>query len=270
MDSQNTDTQPTRGLSYLYMAAAFVIVVAGMRAAEAILNPLLLAIFLSIISAPGYFHLLNRGISSWLALLTVIGVLSVAMLSVIFFVTSSIADFTAQQEHYRERLDEERNKLVKIVEAWAPDWNSEAEPEEGDSGGRDSNGDSDESQPTETALEPANVDEAEGDAAGDPGDDKAADDNTLASNTENEGESAIDDDDSESAERYEPRVTAPQKTWSDQAWDQFNPSTALSYASKVALSVGNLSEQRISDTVDCNLHSSGGGYVSGQALKSLR
>ena len=35
-----------RGVSYLYMAAAFVIVVAGMRAAESILNHLLLAVFL--------------------------------------------------------------------------------------------------------------------------------------------------------------------------------------------------------------------------------
>ena len=38
--------QQARGVSYLYMAAAFVIVVAGMRAAESIMNPLLLAIFL--------------------------------------------------------------------------------------------------------------------------------------------------------------------------------------------------------------------------------
>ena len=35
-----------RGVSYLYIAAALVIVVAGMRAAEAIVNPLLLAVFL--------------------------------------------------------------------------------------------------------------------------------------------------------------------------------------------------------------------------------
>ena len=76
-----------RGVSYLYMAAAFVIVVAGMRAAESILNPLLLAVFLSIVSAPAYFGLLNRKVSEWLALLTVIGVLGLILFGVVLIVT---------------------------------------------------------------------------------------------------------------------------------------------------------------------------------------
>ena len=111
-----------RGVSYLYMAAAFVIVVAGMRAAESILNPLLLAVFLSVVSAPAYFGLLNRKVSEWLALLTVIGVLGLVLFSVVFVVTKSIAGFTAEQEHYQERLREEKIKVMNRLEDWIPAW----------------------------------------------------------------------------------------------------------------------------------------------------
>ena len=111
-----------RGVSYLYMAAAFVIVVAGMRAAESILNPLLLAVFLSIVSAPAYFGLLNRKVSEWLALLTVIGVLGLILFGVVLIVTKSIAGFMSEQEHYQERLREEKDRIVAKVETWVPDW----------------------------------------------------------------------------------------------------------------------------------------------------
>jgi len=104
------------------MAAAFVIVVAGMRAAESILNPLLLAVFLSVVSAPAYFALLKRKFSEWLALLTVIGILGLVLFSVVFVVTKSIAGFTAEQEHYQERLREEKDKVMNRLEGWIPKW----------------------------------------------------------------------------------------------------------------------------------------------------
>jgi len=64
------------GVSYLYMLAAFVVIVAAVRAIETILNPLLLAVFLSVMCAPAYFGLLRRGVSQWLALLLITGGLS--------------------------------------------------------------------------------------------------------------------------------------------------------------------------------------------------
>lgn len=135
-----TDHQ-TGGVSYLYMAAAFVIVVAGMRAAEAVLNPLLMAVFLSIISAPAYFRLLARGMSEWLSLLVVIGVLSIVLFGVVFFVTSSIAGFTSQQEYYIEKLGEKEQALKDLAESWMPQWGSEAVNGEGaDEGGAAADG----------------------------------------------------------------------------------------------------------------------------------
>lgn len=110
------------GISYLYMAAAFVVVVAGMRAAESIVNPLLLAIFLSVISAPSYFGLLKRGVSNWLALLTVVGVLSSLVLAVVFLVMGSVASFTEQSGQYQQRLKDEQRRLERHLENYFPSF----------------------------------------------------------------------------------------------------------------------------------------------------
>ena len=118
MEASNS-LPPARGTSYLYMAAAFVVVVAGMRAAEAILNPLLLAIFLAVISAPGYFGLLRRGFSNWLALLIVIGTLSVIVIGIVLVVMESIAGCTSKQQHYQNRLAQQSDRLqTKADELW--------------------------------------------------------------------------------------------------------------------------------------------------------
>lgn len=109
-------------MSYLYMAAAFVVVVAGIRAAEAIINPLLLAVFLAIISAPAYFGLVRRGVSTWASLLIVIAVLSFGFLGVVLVVMDSIAGFTSRQAHYADRITEETQKVQNRIEGMLPDW----------------------------------------------------------------------------------------------------------------------------------------------------
>lgn len=135
MSEPVVQNNPARGVSYLYMAAAFVIVVAGMRAAEPILNPLLLAIFLAVISTPAYFALLKRKYSQWLALLIVMGVLSCTVLGVTYIVTKSISGFTSQQEHYEGQLNERsrafRRQVDGMVPAWVGDlWKRIQEPNE--------------------------------------------------------------------------------------------------------------------------------------------
>lgn len=125
-------TSPTRGVSYLYMAAAFVIVVAGMRAAEPILNPLLLAVLLAVISSPAYFALLKRKFSNWLSLLIVIGVLSAAVLSLALVVRGSVSGFIARQTHYHEQWDERTRGLEKQVKSWVPTWVRNLDKQPGD------------------------------------------------------------------------------------------------------------------------------------------
>lgn len=104
------------------MAAAFVVVVAGMKAAEVIINPLLLSVFLAIISAPAYFGLVRRGVSTWLSLLIVIGGLSVVFLGVVLVLMESIAGFTSRQAYYADRITEETEKVQQQVEQLLPAW----------------------------------------------------------------------------------------------------------------------------------------------------
>ncbi|MCA9051768.1 MAG: AI-2E family transporter, partial [Planctomycetaceae bacterium] len=120
-ESANAVSQD-RGISYLYIAAAFVIVVAGMRAAEAIVNPLLLSVFLSVISAPAYFALLKRNVPNWLALLTVVAVLSGIVIGVLYVVVESVAGFTARQDEYLQQIHRETRILRRQFENLMPAW----------------------------------------------------------------------------------------------------------------------------------------------------
>lgn len=122
MADSSTRSAPVRGVSYLYMAAAFVVVIAGMRSAAEIINPLLLAVFLSVVSAPAYFALLRRGVSNWASLGIVIGVLSIIVVSVVFVVMESIAGFTARHEYYQNLLDKRTTAIQDKIDGWIPDW----------------------------------------------------------------------------------------------------------------------------------------------------
>ncbi len=84
--------------------AAFIISVAGMKAAAVMVVPFLLAAFLAIICAPPLFWMQKKGIPS------IVGILAL-MLGVVFLqvllvtlVSSSIADFSENMPLYQERL----------------------------------------------------------------------------------------------------------------------------------------------------------------------
>ena len=200
------------------MAAAFVIVVAGIKSAGSILNPLLLAIFLSVISAPAYFKLRSRGFSEWLALLAVIAVLSVVMFRVLFFVTQSIASFTQQQQHYQDRLKEEKAKVISIVKSWIPDW-GKPDKEESSVPQSDS-GESTEPDPASEGSDPSETQTPE------PG--AVSEESPLAANTD----------------QLPPEPDSPlvreRQTLMDYLMDQFDPGTAISLAGTVANSLGQL------------------------------
>jgi len=100
----NINAQEMKASQILITIAAFVIVVAGMRAATDILVPFLLAIFISVISAPPLFWLQRKGLPTWLALITVIlGILIVGLLMA-WLVGSSVKDFSNNLPVYEEKL----------------------------------------------------------------------------------------------------------------------------------------------------------------------
>ncbi|MCH2203388.1 MAG: AI-2E family transporter [Fuerstiella sp.] len=125
------------GARYLYLIAAFVVVVAGIRAAEPILNPLLLAVFLSVICAPVYLGLLRRGVSQWLSLMIVAGGLSAVGFLLLAVVMQSISGFNRNHERYRQQIPERQDELRRWASAWSakvsgrdPDSDKESESDD--------------------------------------------------------------------------------------------------------------------------------------------
>jgi predicted PurR-regulated permease PerM len=93
--------------------AAFVIVVAGMKAAAPLLVPFLLAIFIAILIAPPYQWLQDKGLSGGLALLVVMVVLVVLMLLTGALIGTSLDDFSRALPGYQARLREMTGGLIR-------------------------------------------------------------------------------------------------------------------------------------------------------------
>jgi AI-2 transport protein TqsA len=84
--------------------AAFVIIVAGMKAAAMLVVPFLLAVFLSIICVPPLFWMQKKGIPGIVGIIILmVGVIVIQML-LVTLVSSSIADFSGNIPFYQERL----------------------------------------------------------------------------------------------------------------------------------------------------------------------
>ena len=107
---------PPRIQSVLLAAAAFVVVVAGLKAASALVNPFLLAVFIAVISTPFIFWLESRGLPRALALLAVILVVVGALLGLSVVVGASINDFTNDLPRYTERLKVQFGSLVGTLQ----------------------------------------------------------------------------------------------------------------------------------------------------------
>jgi predicted PurR-regulated permease PerM len=109
-----TDSGPRRSATpILLTAAAFVIVVAGLRAAEALVVPFLLSVFIAVIAAPPVFWLERRGLPKWLAMLSVLAALAGVGIALSAIVGSSIRKFSRELPTYKARLIEETQGLVE-------------------------------------------------------------------------------------------------------------------------------------------------------------
>ena len=108
--------QQSPGTRFLFVTAAFVIVVAGMKAAESLLVPFLLSLFIAIIAAPPMFWLKDRGIPSALALLIVLFLIVTGVTLITVFVGTSVNDFTKDLPIYQQRLKEDFAGLVHFLD----------------------------------------------------------------------------------------------------------------------------------------------------------
>lgn len=111
----DNEARYAKTLRILLIGASFVIIVAGMKAAQAILVPFLLSVFIAIISGPLLFWFCRKGLPMWVSLVFVIMiVLSVGIL-ISIMVGTSLNDFSRSLPFYQERLQERFSAIFSLL-----------------------------------------------------------------------------------------------------------------------------------------------------------
>jgi AI-2 transport protein TqsA len=105
-----------RGTYILFTFAAFVITIAGMRAAASLLVPFLLSIVIAIISAPPLFWLKRKGLPTALAVVIVVVTFLVVVLLIITMIGTSLSDFSRTIPLYQQHLQEKSVLLLVWLE----------------------------------------------------------------------------------------------------------------------------------------------------------
>ena len=104
------ETSPESPARDLYIIAAAVIVVAGMRAAASIVTPLLSAIFVAMVLERPIHHLQRRGLSRGLSVLAVLATIFLIVALFSMFVATSITGL-------HSALPELRTKLTELLDS---------------------------------------------------------------------------------------------------------------------------------------------------------
>lgn len=104
-DGRAGDGRAGNGTRALVAAAAFVIVVAGMKAAQPIVVPFLLSVFLAVITAPALVALTRRGVPTWLSLILVVGVLMASLVGLAMLVATPLGQFLENRDDLLSRME---------------------------------------------------------------------------------------------------------------------------------------------------------------------
>src|SRR5215213_3593629 len=102
-------------LRMMLILAATVVVLAGMRLAAPILNPLLFAVVLSLLFNPIYSWLKGRGLPAPLALLVMLAGLTTLFVALFYVLSVSIARFGERVGFYVTRLDADLHNLDALL-----------------------------------------------------------------------------------------------------------------------------------------------------------
>lgn len=101
-----------RAQRLLLTMAAFIVVVAGMRAAQDILIPFLLSLFIAIIMMPLLNWMRSKGIPTWAAILIIVLAILILGFLLAVLVGSSLTDFSNSLPSYQKGL---RIKLAELL-----------------------------------------------------------------------------------------------------------------------------------------------------------
>lgn len=110
--------QTTQGLKWLIGIASLTVILAGLKAAETIVIPILLALFVAIISTPFIRSITRRGVPPFAAVILVLVVLIVFGSVLVMIVSQSIDLFLQRMPHYQARLQLVITELLPYLERW--------------------------------------------------------------------------------------------------------------------------------------------------------
>ena len=102
------------GTQVLLVLASLTVVIAGLKAASSIVVPLLMAIFLAIISAAMLQWLQRRGLPLWAAMTLVLLLLASTLVTLGSLIGASINQFSSALPRYEVQL----NSLITQATAW--------------------------------------------------------------------------------------------------------------------------------------------------------
>ena len=108
--TESANTSP--GAQWLIAAAAFVIVIAGLKAASAIVVPFLLAVFISILAYTPLFLLQRIGLPQWVALSLIVVAIIGTMVLLTALLGASLDGFSREFPHYQERLRDMSHGMI--------------------------------------------------------------------------------------------------------------------------------------------------------------
>jgi len=106
---QQTGQSPTTRL--LITVACTVVIIAGMRAAQSIIEPFLLAVFIAVICSTPLLFLKRKGISTGIAVVIVLVGIVVIALIVAVLIGTSLQDFSNALPTYQARLQDQTTDI---------------------------------------------------------------------------------------------------------------------------------------------------------------
>lgn len=116
MVSKGISHDVNKPLKVLVAIGAFVIVVAGLQAAQSIIVPVLLSVFIAIISSPALFWLESKKVPRVLAFIIVVAFVLLILTLVGMVISSSVSNFNQSLPKYKEKLSGITNEAVSLGE----------------------------------------------------------------------------------------------------------------------------------------------------------
>jgi predicted PurR-regulated permease PerM len=103
------------GHKLLVSIAAFIIVVAGLKAAAGLVVPFLLAVFLAILCAPSLAWLKQRRVPSTISILVIMAAVVLLLLTLTSLLNTSVSGFSEQLPAYQESLQQRLGDAHEVL-----------------------------------------------------------------------------------------------------------------------------------------------------------